>query len=194
MIAVFSKLSRYRDVPDVTVPDADGRVVTAKDFRPLPAVAATFRHTVDSGDRLDQLSYSYYGEPLRYWHICDANPDFLSPWAMLDQEPVVTTAFPVSAGPPWSALLDALTARVGVEAARLDERVGLVPLTQIVGGQQVVVVTRQSAVLVLVTYNSVDVDVPAIREVISSAGFVAGPAVNVGQLGKQIVIPPAVGG
>ena len=60
---MFSKQSRYRRVPDIAVPDARGRVLAAKDIRPLPDVTGTFRHTVNSGDRLDQLAYSYYGEP-----------------------------------------------------------------------------------------------------------------------------------
>ena len=38
---------------------------------------------MNAGDRLDQLAYKYYGQPLQWWHICDANPDFLSPLAPL---------------------------------------------------------------------------------------------------------------
>ncbi|WP_273942475.1 hypothetical protein [Kutzneria chonburiensis] len=94
---MFGKLSRYRRVPDIAVADARGRVVAAKDFRPLPEVTGTFTHTVDSGDRLDQLAFTYYGQPLQYWHVCDANPEFLSPLSLLAKDPVVTVRFPVSA-------------------------------------------------------------------------------------------------
>jgi hypothetical protein len=194
---VFSKLSRYRRVPDIAVPDARGRVLAAKDIRPLPEVTGTFQHTVDAGDRLDTLAYSYYGEPLQYWHICDANPQFLSPLALLDKEPVTTTRFPVTvpAGdPPWAAALRALSATVGVEDATVDEDVTLVDQRQAVGGQPVTVVVKQFSRALLVTYNRLTVDSAALAAVIAAAGFVVGAPVDRGQLGQQIVIPPAVSG
>ena len=30
-------------------------------------------HLVVAGERLDQLAQRYYGDPLKYWLICDAN-------------------------------------------------------------------------------------------------------------------------
>lgn len=30
-------------------------------------------HRVIEGERLDQLAQRYYGDPLKYWLICDAN-------------------------------------------------------------------------------------------------------------------------
>jgi hypothetical protein len=194
---MFTKLSRYRSVPEVAVADARGRVLAAKDIRPLPEVAGSFRHTVDAGDRLDQLSYSYYGESLHYWHICDANPEFLSPLALLDKEPVVTTRFPVvvpAGPPPWAAMLDMLSATVGVEGAVVAEDLALVPVLQTVGGQQVTVVVRRFARAVLVTYNRLNVSPPAVAAVITAAGFVVGPPVDSGQVGQQIIIPAAVSG
>jgi hypothetical protein len=194
---VFSKLSRYRQVPDIAVPDAVGRVLAAKDIRPLPDVTGTFLHTVDSGDRLDQLSYSYYGQPLQYWHICDANPQPLSPLALLDKEPVTTTRFPVTAGagdPPWAAALSALSATIGVEEATVEEDVDLVEQQQPVGSQKVTVVMKRFSRALRVTYNRLTVDAQALSAVIAAAGFAVGPPVDSGQLGQQIVIPPAVSG
>jgi hypothetical protein len=194
---MFSKLSRYRKVPDVVAPDARGRTLAAKDIRPLPEVTGTFAHTVDAGDRLDQLAATYYGQPLQYWHICDANPGFLSPLAMLDKEPVVTTRFPVTApaaGPPWAAVLDALSAIVGVEDVTVVEDVTLVPEQQTVGGQPVIVVVERFTRAVLVTYNRLDLDAPDVAAAIAAAGFAVGPPAEGGQLGQQIVIPAAVSG
>src|SRR5262249_55961779 len=121
---MFSKLSRYRKLPDVTAPDPRGRTLASKDLRLLPEVTGTFRHTVDGGDRLDQLAYKYYSQPLFWWNICDANPGFLSPLSLLGKDPVVTTRFPVvaavSAAPAWAALFAAMNATSGVEDVRID--------------------------------------------------------------------------
>ncbi len=132
---MFSTGSRYRKVPDVAVPDASGRVLPAKGARPLPEVTGRFTHTVVSGDRLDQLAFTYYGRPLDYWHICDANPSFLSPLDLLGTEPVGTALFSVTkpdSDPPWSTLLAALNGTVGVERVTVEETVTLLREVQTV--------------------------------------------------------------
>jgi hypothetical protein len=197
IVVVFDKLSRYRAVPDVAVPDATGRVVAAKDFRPLPDVTGTFRHTVLAGDRPDQLATTYYGDPLRYWQICDANPDFPSPLAMVDREPVLTTEFPVTFGgetPPWAALIAALDAVVGVVAVTVVEDSTLVPVRRTVGGEQVTVLADQFARAVVVTYNGVNTSREAVKKVIEDQGFAVGPLGDIGQVGQQITIPPVGSG
>ena len=184
---MFSKISRYRLVSDIAPVDPRGRVVAAKDIRPLPEVTGTFTHTVDSGDRLDQLAFSHYGEPLQYWRICDANPQFLSPLALLGQEPIVTTQFPVtvpSGTPPWAALIGQLSGTVGVDGVSVVENV--TPVLQDAGG-----VVEQADRAVVVTYNQTSIDAPAVAEVIKSAGFKVSPSADRAQLGQQIVIPPA---
>ncbi|MEC4018804.1 hypothetical protein QMK28_21490 [Streptomyces sp. H27-D2] len=194
---MFSKESRYRRVDNVAVPDARGRVLASKGIRPLPEVTGTVTHTVDSGDRLDQLAFTYYGKPLDYWHICDANPQFLSPLALLNEEPVVTTRFPLTApaaGPPWAALLGKLSGTVGVEGVTAAEDVALVPQRQTVGGQQVTVVVEVFTRAVLVTYNRNNVSAQSVSGVIAAAGFAVGPPVDQGRLGQRIVIPAAVSG
>jgi hypothetical protein len=183
---MFSKISRYRPVPDIAPVDPRGRVVAAKDIRPLPEVTGTFTHTVDSGDRLDQLAFTFYGQPLQYWHICDANPQFTSPLALLGQEPVITTEFPVrvaSGTPPWADLLGRLSGTVGVDGVTVVENVTLVP--QAAGG-----VAEQVDRAVLVTYNRISIDAPAVAKAIKSAGFSVGPPADRARLGQQIIIPP----
>ena len=194
---MFSPSSRYRQVPDVAVLDARGRVLAAKDLRPLPEVTGTFRHTVNAGDRLVQLGYSYYGRPLDYWHICDGNPQFLSPLALLDQESVGTSRFPVSVptgNPPWAAVLRALSSTVGVQEVTVEEEIDLVEQRQTVSGQSVTVVVKQFNRALLVTHNQLTVDPVALTAVIAAAGFTVGTPVHRGQLGRPIVIPPAVNG
>jgi len=180
---MFSKLSRYRLVPDIAVSDARGRVVAAKDSRPLPVVTGTFSHTVDAGDRLDQLAATFYGQPLFYWHICDANPQFLSPLALLGKEPVVITRFPLTAPagePPWGALLAKLADLVGVEDVRVIDDVELAPAG---------VAVDQHTLAVAVTYNRVNLSAADVADAIALTGFGVGPPVDSGQLGQQIVIP-----
>jgi hypothetical protein len=190
---VFGKLSRYRTVPDVAAPDSRGRVLAAKDVRLLPAVTGTFKHAVASGDRLDELAARYYGQPLHYWHICDANPEFLSPLALLDREPVATADFPLpGAGgdpPPWPALLPMLARVHGVEAVVALEDVLLVP--QMVAGSSEPVWVERITRGVRVTYNQLVVTAEALASRIAGTGLKVGAPAHVGQLGQQIVIPPA---
>lgn len=189
---MFSKISRYRNVPDVTAPDAKGRMVAAKDVRLLPEVSGTFRHTVKAGDRLDQLAYRYYGKPLQWWNICDANPDFLSPLAAVGAEPVVTAFFPVTVAgaPPWAALFRTVPAIVGVEDVQTVDDVTLVPQQTTIGGQTLTVLTEQFSRGVLVTYNRLTVTASAIAAGITAAGFQVAPFSELGQVGQEIVIPP----
>jgi|GEM_PF-418160 len=117
---MFSRISRYRGLPDVVVPDARGRAVESKSLRLLPDADGALLHTVEEGDRLDHLAHRYFGQPRSWWHIVDANPEFLSPPALLGNEPGTAVEIPVEwtgATPPWSGLLRALRGTRGVEAA-----------------------------------------------------------------------------
>ncbi|MEV0293905.1 tail protein X [Nocardia sp. NPDC050710] len=164
----------------MAVPDATGRVVPAKGIRPLPEVAGRLDHTLAAGDRLDQLAFTYYGRALDYWRICDANPEFLSPLALIGMEPIGTTEFPVKsavADPPWARLLAALADTVGVEGVTLVTEATSVP------GRHTVAVT----------HNRATIDVPRLASAIDKAGFEPGPPVQRGQLGRSIAIPSPVG-
>jgi hypothetical protein len=191
---MFDKFSRYRDVPDVAVPDARGRIVSAKDSRPLPTVTGTFRHTVTSSDRLDQLANQYYGQSLRYWRICDANPDLLSPFALLDQEPVVVARFPLSTSrtePPWVALVRQLSQVPGVEDVLVVHETAA-PTQRTDDRSGVTFNAEQSMLAVEIRYNRLTVDPGTLASEIATQGFEVGPPVDAGQLGKQIVIPVPV--
>lgn len=179
---MFTRDSRYRGVAEVSRDDPDGRTLLVKDLRVRPEVSGTFRHTVADGDRLDHLANTYYRKPRNWWRICDANPQFPSPLALLGQDPIETGRIPVLPDgaplPPWPALLRELRAVVGVEDAVLAiERRQLGASEAEVG-------------VVTVRFNRVNVDLAAIALVATAAGFPAGPPEPVGQLGKQITIPP----
>jgi nucleoid-associated protein YgaU len=67
------KDSRYAGVPLYTVTDGQGRPHRALTMRTAPPTPAIFRHLVAEADRLDLLSFKYYGRADRFWRIADAN-------------------------------------------------------------------------------------------------------------------------
>jgi nucleoid-associated protein YgaU len=71
---MFFKGSRYERVKDYVALDARGnrnRVKRTRRIPQQPKKAVTY--IVKEGDRLDLLAYTYYGDPTKFWLICDAN-------------------------------------------------------------------------------------------------------------------------
>ena len=191
---MFSQLSRYQKLPDIVTIDAQGRTLPSKSLRLLPQVSGTFLHTVEDVDRLDHQAFKYYQQPRKWWQISDANPEFLSPQALLGKEPIVTDRFPLSFDGngtqlPWSALVRNLTERVGVEDVKVVEEVHLVPQAQTVDGQMVTVYVEQFERAVVVTYNQMNVGTGDLISIMAAAGFGARQPERIGRVGKQIVIP-----
>lgn len=73
----FVAQSRYSGVPLATFQARAGdpaRAYVRRRFVPKPsAVAVAVQHAVRSLDRPDLLSAKYFGDPLYYWRIADAN-------------------------------------------------------------------------------------------------------------------------
>lgn len=117
---MFSKISRYRKLPDVVTTDEKGRTLESKSLRLLPGVSGTFLHTIEEVDRLDHLAYKYYKQPRKWWRICDANPEYMSPQSLLGKDSIKTTLFPVEwegSLQPWSDLLSGVSEMIGIENA-----------------------------------------------------------------------------
>jgi hypothetical protein len=194
------RYSRYRASSVLPAPDARGRVSATAALRALPATPGRFRHVVSEGERLDQLAYKYYEEPLLWWHICDANPEFLSPLALLGQEPVVATRFPLRASlggnsPDWPELIRDLSGLVGVEDVAIEETIEYHTTNESVEIAPQVVrnvpITRERFKrTLLVTYNNHATAAETLIKAIRAGGLEIEPPVEVGQLGRQIVIPP----
>jgi hypothetical protein len=76
---MFEPTSRYYDIETVkiTVGDDEGaRVISYKRRRIIPSgetMTTLVEHTVTQGDRLDNLTARYVGDPEQFWRICDAN-------------------------------------------------------------------------------------------------------------------------
>ena len=131
---MFSKTSRYRKLPDIVAMDASGRSLESKSLRLLPEVSGDFEHTVEAVDRLDHLAHKYYRHSKKWWRICDANPAFLSPLALLGKTTVKTIACQLTwDGPtaPWSQLTAYLSGVVGIESAGLGSPDQPYPLTAV---------------------------------------------------------------
>jgi nucleoid-associated protein YgaU len=67
----------------MTVTDSDGvpRVMAYKRRRFIATAEGTptlVEHTVTQGDRLDNITARYLGDPAQFWRVCDVN-NVLSP-------------------------------------------------------------------------------------------------------------------
>jgi hypothetical protein len=194
---MFNRISRYRSLPDIVAADAKGRRLVSKTLRPLQEAPGTFRHTLEDADRLDHLAYKYYQQPQKWWRIGDANPEFLSPHALLGKEPIVTVRFPLEfegAQPPWPALVQNLAQRAGIEEVEVVEEIHLAPRAQSVAGQSVTVQAEQFERAVLVTYNRLNLSEADLAGVIAASGFGVRAPERLGRVGRQINIPRDVTG
>ena len=109
---MFAKNSRYVRLPESSPVDAQGDRLRGKDLRRIPFSSGTFTHTVQTRDRLDLLAQKYYGEPTKWWQICDANPEFEFPLDLLERVPVREEVFSLVDGDAekrFNALVAALT-------------------------------------------------------------------------------------
>jgi hypothetical protein len=194
---MFSRISRYRRLPDEVTVDERGRSLPSKSLRLLPEVSGQFLHTIEEVDRLDHLAYRYYRQPRKWWHICDANPQFLSPQGLLGKEPIVTYRFPLDwdnaeGPPPWAALLRALSDTVGVLDVHVEESWELIPGFLQVDGDQVRIDVDYFTRAVVVEYNETSVTALELADIMAESGFDVGQPQHEGRIGKQIVIPPDV--
>ncbi len=198
---MFSKLSRYRPLPDAVTVDARGASAESKTLRLLPAVTGTQQHTVEETDRLDHLAYKYYRQTTRWWRICDANPEIESPLALLGAGPVVTYRFPLGTGAagdgfPWSALRSTVTALVGVEdAVAVEEEIAPVTVTDENGRSYDQGRYRRTLVVRLNRLATALEEVSAaVTGVMDAAGLDSGQPAEIGRIGKPITIPPRPAG
>jgi hypothetical protein len=73
---IFPANSRYQSSETARIELADGRTIVylRRRFIPQPERFATVQeHAVSEGDRLDNITARYVGDPELYWRICDAN-------------------------------------------------------------------------------------------------------------------------
>jgi hypothetical protein len=74
--SLFPPNSRYQGITTATLTRPDGRIVAyvRRRFVPPPEQFALLQeHTVVQGDRLDNITAKYLGDPEQFWRVCDAN-------------------------------------------------------------------------------------------------------------------------
>lgn len=165
------KGSRYKDLSEISTTDAEGQTAGSKTLRWIPDTPGTFSHTVNQTDRLDLLAYKYYGNPKKWWLICDANPDFALPTDLLGRNPIVQEIFDLEAPDGenrWPILIRALKELSGMREVQTD--------------------IFQSTLEV--TYNQKELDREDITNVITSQGFTVKTILKEERIGQKITIPP----
>ena len=76
--------SRHQDLPDYEVRLAPNAApIVLYQPREIPEPPPSVVHTVAASDRTDLLAQRYFGDPLQFWRIADANPA-LTPEDVLD--------------------------------------------------------------------------------------------------------------
>jgi hypothetical protein len=72
----FPPTSRYFGIETTTIETRDGKTYAylRRRFAPQPERFTTLQeHVVVQGDRLDNITARYLGDPLQFWRVCDAN-------------------------------------------------------------------------------------------------------------------------
>ncbi len=194
---MFSKTSRYRKLADIVATDVNGRLQESKASRLLPDVSGTFRHTIEEKDRLDHLAYKFYKQPRKWWRICDANPEFMSPHALLGKEPMVTDRFTLNFegnDPPWSELLKLINEVVGIENVQIIDEIEIIPERRLdtVSGEFFTIHVEHPQRAIMITYNQKNVTAEILTELIGNIEeleFEVGQVERIGRTGKKINIP-----
>ena len=74
--AEFPPSSRYHGIGTAKLTTTDGRAIVFLKRRLVPApeeFALIQEHSIVQGDRLDNLTAKYLGDPEQFWRLCDAN-------------------------------------------------------------------------------------------------------------------------
>lgn len=72
---MFQPTSRYHQVEIAEHTTPRGRIVrhVRRRFIPRTAPVPLADHVVAAGDRLDNVTARYLGDPEQFWRVCDAN-------------------------------------------------------------------------------------------------------------------------
>jgi hypothetical protein len=74
--SLFPPTSRYHGLDTAMMEDTSGKTIVYVRRRFLPSpdrFALLQEHAVVQGERLDNITAQYFGDPEQFWRICDAN-------------------------------------------------------------------------------------------------------------------------
>lgn len=92
---MFSVTSRYFTTETAIWVGADGRQIAyiRRRFLPIAPVVMMTEHVVTQGDRLDNVTAQYMGDPEQFWRVADANntmhPDELTQPQAIGQRVII---------------------------------------------------------------------------------------------------------
>ncbi len=83
--SLFLPTSRYYGLATLTLQTPDGPAAyLSRRFVPQPERFQQIQtHTVQQGERLDNVAAQFLGDPTLFWRICDANRA-MRPWRLTD--------------------------------------------------------------------------------------------------------------
>jgi hypothetical protein len=97
---MFDTNSRYFNIETATInvpDDEDGtreiRYVRRRIIASAENQTTLVEHTVAQGERLDQITARYIGDPTQFWRVCDAN-NVLQPEELEETGRVIEIALP----------------------------------------------------------------------------------------------------
>ncbi len=191
---MFSKISRYRKLDDIVAKDHNGRELEFKSIRIIDNVEGMIEHTIEDSDRLDHLGYKYYKQSRHWWRICDANPDYQSPFELLGKTPLQICRIALHGSEevhpyPWNDLKSTIMAIAGVEDVLPEENISQIEAIRSVGSQNVLVKAEKYQRTVVIYYNSHITSHTEIAEHLSASGYVIDEPAITGRTGKTLVIP-----
>ncbi len=74
---MFPPTSRYHGIENAKYEPAEGKEIAYLCRRFVPAVSPNTpivaEHVVTQGERLDNITARYLGDPEQFWRLCDAN-------------------------------------------------------------------------------------------------------------------------
>ncbi len=98
---MFDKISRYYTIETASLEATDGngdiREIRYIKRRFIPSTVnnvVLLQHTVVEGDRLDNVTARYLGDPLQFWRICDANLTMNPPELTVEAGAVISVSLP----------------------------------------------------------------------------------------------------
>jgi hypothetical protein len=75
-LSPFPATSRYYQIETATLETAERKIIVYVRRRFVPSsdrFELLLEHTVVQGDRLDNITAKYLGDPEQFWRVCDAN-------------------------------------------------------------------------------------------------------------------------